>query len=44
LFFVFRTTFWRFLSLLWEIFVKFFQAKGFSTVSLGAGIIDKLVR
>jgi hypothetical protein len=32
------TTFWRFLSLLWEIFVKNFQAKGFSTVSLG-GIV-----
>jgi len=34
LFFVFRTTFWRFSSLLWEIFVKIFQAKSFSTVSL----------
>jgi hypothetical protein len=34
-FLVFRTTFWRFLSLKWEIFVRFFQTKGFSTVSLG---------
>jgi hypothetical protein len=28
-------TFWRFLSLLWEIFMNIFRTKGFSTVSLG---------
>jgi hypothetical protein len=28
-------TFWRVLSLLWEIFMNIFQAKGISTVSLG---------
>jgi len=31
----FRTTFWRFLSLWWEVFREVFQTKGFSTVSLG---------
>jgi len=36
LFIVFRATFWRFSSLLWEIFVNIFQARSFSTVSLGA--------
>lgn len=32
---VFRTTFWRFLSLWWEVFREVFQTNGFSTVSLG---------
>jgi len=31
---VFRTAFWQFLSLLWEIFLNIFRTKGFSTVSL----------
>ena len=35
-FLVFRTTFWQFFSLLWEIFLNIFRTKGFSTVSLGA--------
>ena len=34
-FLVYRTTFWRFLSLLWEIFMNIFRTRGFSTVSLG---------
>jgi len=34
-FLVFRTTFWQFFSLLWEIFLNIFRTKGFSTVSLG---------
>ena len=40
--FMFRRTFWRFLSLLWEIFVKIFLAKSFSTVSL-AGYVQNIV-
>jgi hypothetical protein len=35
-FLFFRTTFWQFSSLLWEIFMNIFQTRGFSTVSLGA--------
>jgi hypothetical protein len=31
----FRTTFWQFFSLLWEIFMNIFRTRGFSTVSLG---------
>jgi hypothetical protein len=34
-FLVFRTTFWQFLSLLWEIFMNIFRTRGFSTASLG---------
>jgi hypothetical protein len=33
-FLVFRTTFWHFFSLLWEIFLNIFRTRGFSTVSL----------
>ncbi len=29
-------TFWRFSSLLWEIFMNIFRTRGFSTVSLGS--------
>jgi hypothetical protein len=32
---VFRTTFWRVFSQLWEIFMKVLRTRGFSTVSLG---------
>jgi hypothetical protein len=37
-FLVFRTTFWQFFSLLWEIFVNIFRTTGFSTVSLGVKV------
>ena len=33
---------WQFFSLLWEIFVKVFRTKGFSTVSLGRQRTDTL--
>jgi hypothetical protein len=34
-------TVWRFLSLLWEIFVTVFQTKSFSTISLGSETQEK---
>jgi hypothetical protein len=37
---VFRTTFWQFFSLLWEIFVNIFRTTGFSTVSLGSYLMN----